>query len=85
MVFPPNPIAPPLLGQCHHTHQYSQVSTSEHGAHETYDMKESKIRNLIMKVPYKTLPERLREIGYNTVGISAMIGSHRVQALRGGV
>ena len=67
----PNPVAPAPWSMPSHASIFTGKYPSEHGVHETYEMKESRIRSLMRRVPYKTLPERLREIGYNTIGISA--------------
>ncbi|ADY01271.1 sulfatase [Vulcanisaeta moutnovskia 768-28] len=67
----PNPVAPAPWSLPSHTSMFTGKYPRDHGVHETYDLKEYSLKQLMAKVPFKTLPEKLRELGYNTVGISA--------------
>jgi arylsulfatase A-like enzyme len=67
----PNPIAPAPWSLPSHASIFTGKYLIEHGVHETYELKEEKLKYLMRNVPYETLPERLRSLGYNTIGVSA--------------
>ncbi|MGC8543163.1 MAG: sulfatase-like hydrolase/transferase, partial [Vulcanisaeta sp.] len=67
----PNPVAPAPWSLPSHASMFTGKYSRNHGVHETYELKEYDLKQLMAKVPFKTLPEKLRELGYSTVGISA--------------
>ena len=56
-----------------HASLFTGKYTSEHGLHETYDIKTLQLMGKMNEVKYETIAEFLNKNGYNTVGLSANI------------
>ena len=70
-----NAIAPSSWTLPSHVSMFTGMYPSEHGIHETYDLKTPGLIEMMhtgkLSLPARTIAERLRSLGYNTLGISA--------------